>query len=224
MAGSRIVAGALSKLVDSVVPAVDDAARESGAPMLSRRLMVQDANKSATSGQGGDYYFGSLLDDPDFKAIDDQLDIVSQEQQYSVNPDFYDERGIDVTDIFPETDTKDQAMGEAFLHYFSDGKHQSSGEFFPSIFESLENLRNKFNINNKEMANLLEDSGHGPKTNVYANLDNLDFGKDHDINRAIKFISESEEGLQESFFKYKSKYANSEIDMTGFEKLYDEVK
>jgi hypothetical protein len=224
MAGAKIVKGVLSKLVDNVVPKVDTAARLSDAPMLSRRLMVQDANKQAMSGQGGDYYFGHLLDDPDFKLIDDQLDIVSQEHQYRMDPDFYDENRIDVTDILPETDTKDQAMGEAFLHYFSDGKHQNYGEFFPSIYESLENLKNKFNISSKNMAKLLEDSGYGPKTNVYANLDNLDFGKDHDTDRVVKFISETKKGLEKSFWDYKTKHTNSTMDLINFKKLYDDIK
>ena len=105
MAGSKIVKGAINKLIDTVIPGVDDAARQLDVPSLSRRLMVQDANKSALSGQGGDYYFGSLLDNPDFKAIDDELDIISQEHQYNMDPDFYDDEGIDVSEILPESVT-----------------------------------------------------------------------------------------------------------------------
>ena len=59
MAGSKIVKGAINKLIDTVIPGVDDAARQLDVPSLSRRLMVQDSNKSALSGQGGDYYFES---------------------------------------------------------------------------------------------------------------------------------------------------------------------
>jgi hypothetical protein len=224
MAGSKIVKGAINQLLDAVVPGVDDAARQLDIPSLSRRLMVQDANKSALSGQGGDYYFRSLLDNPDFKAIDDQLDIISQENQYNMDPDFYDDEGIDVTEILPESDTKDQAMGEAFLHYFSEGKHTGSAEFFPSVFDSLESLRKKLNVDNKGMASLLEDSGYGPKTNVYATLDDLEFGDAHDMERAKKFISETDEDVDDAFMKYKRKHGNSPMGLLGFSRLYKEIK
>jgi hypothetical protein len=223
-AGSKVVQGVLNKLIDSVVPGVDDAARQSSAPMLSRRLMVQDSNKSALSGQGGDYYFGTLLDNPDFKAIDDQLDVVSQEYQYNIDPDFYDDQGINVTDIIPMTDTKDQALGEAYLHYFSDGNHTGYSEFFPSIFDSLESLRNKLNVDNKDFARLLEDSGYGPKTNVYATLDDLELDKSYDINRAKNFISGTGEDVDSAFMKYKRKHGNSDMGLLAFSRLYKEVK
>jgi hypothetical protein len=224
MAGSKIVKGAINKLIDTVIPGVDDAARQLDVPSLSRRLMVQDSNKSALSGQGGDYYFGSLLDNPDFKAIDDELDIISQEHQYNMDPDFYDDEGIDVSEILPESDTKDQAMGEAFLHYYSDGKHTGSAEFFPSVFNSLESLRQKLNVDNKGMASLLEDSGYGPKTNVYATLDDLELGDANDMERAKKFISETDEDVDDAFMKYKRKHGNSPMGLLGFSRLYKEIK
>tara|TARA_R100001244_G_scaffold116600_4_gene86697 strand:+ start:1492 stop:2052 length:561 start_codon:yes stop_codon:yes gene_type:complete len=174
MAGKeKIVRGALEALADIFVPG--DKALISKTPSdqyLSRRLNLQRLSDV----EGGDTLFeGKLLDTPQWGKIDDKLDEISQQNQYDMDPDYFDDEGIDVFEIDVLTDTKDKVMGEAYFHYKSDGKfsEEVSPEFLFEVLDDLEVLRTSLGVDKKGFARLLEDSGYGPTTNYYSGAEEL---------------------------------------------------
>jgi hypothetical protein len=174
MAGpkSKIVRGALAELADIVTSADDLIDEVPSDQYLSRRLNL----KRLRDVEGGDTLFeGKLLDMPQWTKIDNRLNEISQQNEYDMDPDYFDDEGIDVSEINILTDTKDQVMGEAYFHYKSDGKFSDEvvPEFLPKIYDDLEKLRASLGMDNKTFATLLEDSGYGPTTNYYSSTEEL---------------------------------------------------
>ena len=174
MAGpkSRIVKGALAELADIVTSADDLIDEVPSDQYLSRRLNL----KRLGDVEGGDTLFeGKLLDMPQWTKIDNRLDEISQQNEYDMDPDYFDNEGIDVSEINIVTDTKDQVMGEAYFHYKSDGKFSDEvvPQFLPEIYDDLEKLRGSLGTDNKTFAKLLEDAGYGPTTNYYSSTKEL---------------------------------------------------
>lgn len=176
MAGKgKIVRGALEALVDIPSLRSHDEKIISEFPSdqyLSRRLNL----KRISEAEGGDTLFeGKLLELPQWKKVDDSLNQISQRNQYDMDPDYYDNEGIDISEIDVMTDTKDQIMGEAYFHYKSDGKfsEEVSPEFLGGVIDDLELLRSQLKVDNKTFAKLLEDLGYGPATNAYSSASEL---------------------------------------------------
>jgi hypothetical protein len=188
-AGSKLISGALRRLVEQVTEADDVVGpigvfgnREFNEIPASRRLNLQKETQGV--GDNTKLYFGRLIENPEWKKVEAKLDEASQQNQYDMDPDYYDEMGIKPEEIIPMSDNKDQALGEAYFHYKSDGKFSElvSSDFLPSVIDDLESLRGSLKVDNKTFASLLEDSGYGPATNVYSTLSELEgWGLDSSI-------------------------------------------
>ena len=179
MAGpkSKLVRGALSELVDIVVPGDVKSIEQTPADeYLSRRLNLQRiALDEDAPAKNVKIHFGRLLDMPQWTKIDNKLDEISQQNEYDLDAEYFDDEGIDVSEMDIVTDTKDKVMGEAYFHYKSDGKFSDEvmPQFLPEIYDDLEKLRASLGTDNKTFATLLEDAGYGPTTNYYSSTEEL---------------------------------------------------